>query len=116
MRTEEVDDEAAIAEAAGGPAEEGGAVGREDGLEAGGNAAAGVGVGVPEVEHRGEVEVRGRRHAAATAEAEQGHDDEEQHRETHGRGGAGGWGSPAQLPTPLRSALLCCVAACYHSR
>jgi hypothetical protein len=107
-RTEEVDDEAAVAEAAGGPAEEAGAVGREDGLEAGGHAPAGVGVGVPEVEHRREVEFGGRRHLAATAaaEAEQRHD-EEQRRETHGRGRTGRWGSPAQLPASPHS-LLCC--------
>jgi len=75
---EEVEDEAAVAEAAGGAAEEGGAVGREDGLEPRRHTAAGVGVGVPEVEHRREFEVRGRRHeaAAAAAEAEQGHDEE----------------------------------------
>lgn len=85
---EEVDDDATVAEATGGAAEKGGAVGRGDGLEACGDATAGVGVGVAEVEHRRVVEIRRRRRAPAT-EAED--DQEEQHHggrpRTHGGGG-----------------------------
>jgi hypothetical protein len=80
--TEEVDDEAAVAEPAGGGAEEGGAVGRRDGLEPGGHAPSRVGVGVAEVEHRRVVELRRRRLELlrAAAEAEGGGGDEEHRR------------------------------------
>lgn len=49
--TEEVDEETAVREAAGGSAEEGTAVGEVDGEAEAGGEVAGVGVGVSEVEN-----------------------------------------------------------------
>lgn len=59
VRTDEVDDEAAVAVPAGGRAEEGPAVGRRRGPEEGRQPAR-VRVGVAEVEHGREVAVAGR--------------------------------------------------------